>query len=60
MSGLMAAAAAANRGERVRRGECLVYEPVPAGEQHRLPGAASAVGGGVSVLCGAEETGEGR
>ena len=56
----MAATAAADRGERVRRGKCRVYEPVPAGEQHRVSGAAPAVGGGVPVLRGAEETGEGR
>ena len=56
----MAAAAVADSGERVRRGKCRVYEPVPAGEQHRIPGAAPAVGGGVQVLRGAEETGEGR
>lgn len=56
----MAAATAADRGERVRRGQCSVYESVPAGEQHRVFGAASAVGGGVQVLRGAEETRERR
>ena len=57
---LVAAAAAADRGERVRRGECRIYEPVSAGEQYRVSGAAPAVGGGVPVLRGAEETREGR
>ena len=56
----MAATAAADCGKRVRRGERRVYEYVPAGEQHRVSGAAPAVGGGVPVLLGAEEAGEGR
>ena len=56
----MAAAAAADRGKRVRRGERRVYEHAPAGEQYRVSRAAPAVGGGVPVLLGAEEAGEGR
>jgi len=55
----VAAAAVADSGERVRRGQCRIYEPVPAGEQHRISVAAPAVGGGVPVLRGAEEAGEG-
>ena len=56
----MAAAAVADCGKRVRRGERSVYEHIPAGEQHRLSGAAPAVGGRVPVLFGAEEAGEGH